>query len=317
MSGRLQDGVWTQKKAWETASDGSFQRQESAFRARLGSVEHPAEPGRYHLYVSYACPWAHRTLIVRALRGLEDAVGVSVVDPWMGEDGWRFAPAGGRADAVDALHGAALLREVYVRADPRFSGRVTVPLLWDRRRDAAVNNESREIIVDLDQKLAPVAGSGAALYPEALRPAIDAAIDGFYPTVNNGVYRCGFAGSQAAYDNAFGALFAALDGLEATLAEQRYLCGPALTLADVCLFTTLLRFDAVYYGHFKCNLRRIVDYPNLWGFVRDVYQQPGVAATCRLQDIKQHYYGSHPNLNPSGIVPRGPALDFEAPHGRG
>jgi putative glutathione S-transferase len=319
MAGRLQDGIWTQKTLWETSSDGSFQRQQSALRERLGSAALPADAGRYHLYVSYACPWAHRTLIVRALRGLQHAVGVSVVDPFMGDDGWAFV-----ADAAvgDQLYGARYLRELYQRTDARFTGRVTVPLLWDRVRDRAVNNESREIIVDLDTVLAPALGAeagraAASLYPEALRPAIDAAIDGFYPSVNNGVYRCGFAGTQAAYERAYGELFAALDGLEARLGERRFLCGDTLTLADVCLFTTLYRFDAVYYVHFKCSGRRIVDYPNLWGFVRDVYQTPGVAETCRLDHIKAHYYRSHPGINPSGIVPVGPLLDFDAPHGRG
>jgi putative glutathione S-transferase len=314
--GRLIEGRWTTE--WYSPDEkGRFVRGETVFRDRVtadGSSGFAAEAGRYHLYVSLACPWAHRTLIVRKLRGLEAALSVSVVNPFMGDDGWSFDE--GPGTVADPIHGARFLREVYVAAKADYTGRVTVPILWDKVKGTIVNNESREIIRMLDTELAPLCGSGASLYPEALRGAIDETITAIYHPVNNGVYRAGFSTTQGAYDEAVVELFDALDRWEKVLGGRRYLCGDALTLADVCLFTTLLRFDPVYHGHFKCNLRRIVDYENLWGFVRDVYQTPGVAETCNLDHIKQHYYRSHPTVNPTRIVPRGPLLDHAAPHGR-
>lgn len=314
--GQLVDGRWT-TQWYSPDAQGRFLRSETSFRDRVtadGSSGFRAEPGRYHLYVSLACPWAHRTLIVRALRGLESALSISVVHPFMGDDGWTFEE--GPGTVPDPVHGARFLREVYLAAKPDFTGRVTVPVLWDRVTGTIVNNESREIIRMLDAELAAAAGSGGSLYPEPLRGAIDETITALYEPINNGVYRAGFAATQAAYDEAVTGLFEALDRWDGVLAGRRYLCGDALTLADVCLFTTLLRFDPVYHGHFKCNIRRIVDYPSLWPYLRDVYQTPGVAGTCDLDHIKQHYYRSHPTVNPTRIVPRGPLLDLSAPHGR-
>jgi glutathionyl-hydroquinone reductase len=318
--GRLVEGRWT-NEAWRADERGHFLRDSTSFRAWItadGSSGLPADAGRYHLYVSYACPWAHRTLIARSLLGLEDAISVSVVDPFMGDDGWSFSD--GPGCVRDDVNGADHLWQIYAKAEPRYTGRVTVPVLWDRERGAIVNNESREIVRMLGC-FAPRAGHDGgrpvSLCPEALREAIDRTADALYGPVNNGVYRAGFASTQQAYDEAVTELFAALDRWEEALGRARFLCGDALTEADVFLFTTLLRFDPVYHGHFKCNLRRVADYPNLWGFVRDVYQTPGVAGSCRLDHIKQHYYRSHAHINPTRIVPRGPILDYEAPHGRG
>lgn len=310
--GRLVDGKWTTE--WYTPdAEGRFVRGETAFRKRLtadGSSGFPVEAGRYHLYVSYACPWAHRTLIARALLGLEEAISISVVNPFMGDDGWTFAE--GPGVAPDPIHQARFLWQIYVARAPEYTGRVTVPILLDKPTGTIVNNESREILRMLDA----MRGERQSLAPEALRAEIDRTIDAIYTPVNNGVYRAGFAVSQGAYEEAVLELFAALDRWEEVLSTRRYLCGSALTEADVCLFTTLFRFDPVYHGHFKCNVRRIQDYPNLWGFVRDVYQLPGVAATCRLDHIKEHYYRSHPNINPTRIVPVGPSIDYSTPHGR-
>ncbi len=314
--GKLIDGKWTSKE-YEADEKGAFRREQTTFRDRIaadGLSDFPAEAGRYHLYVSLACPWAHRTLILRKLRGLEDAISVSVVDPYMGEDGWFFSDAPGATP--DQVNGATWLWQVYVKARPEMTGRVTVPILWDKVRQTVVNNESREIMRMLDTQLDAIAKNRVTLYPEALREMIDAAIGGMYETVNNGVYRAGFAFTQAAYDEAVSGLFAALDRYEALLGKQRYLCGDSLTEADVCLFTTLLRFDPVYYVHFKCNIRRISDYPALSGYLRDIYQTDGIAETCNLDHIKQHYYRSHPALNPRQIVPKGPEIDLDAPHGR-
>lgn len=314
--GRLVDGRWTTQ--WYTPdAEGRFVRGETQFRDRVtadGSSGLPAEAGRYHLYVSLACPWAHRTLIVRKLLGLEGAISISVVHPFMGDDGWTFEE--GPGTLPDTEIGARFLRDVYVAARPDYTGRVTVPVLWDRRRRTIVNNESREIIGMLATGFAALSSTRHSLYPDPLRAAIDETITAIYGPVNNGVYRAGFATTQRAYDEAVTELFAELDRLDAVLAGRRYLCGGAPTLADVCLFTTLLRFDPVYHGHFKCNLRRIVDYPHLGPYVRDLYQIPGVAETCDLDHIKQHYYRSHPTINPTRIVPRGPLLDLAAPHGR-
>jgi putative glutathione S-transferase len=273
-----------------------------------------AEPGRYHLYVSYACPWAHRTLIMRALKGLENTIGVSVVNFFMGENGWSFAPADGVV--ADPVFDAKFLYEVYAAADPHYSGRVTVPVLWDRVKGTIVNNESSEIIRILNASFDEAGAKPGDYYPEALRPEIDAINQRIYDTLNNGVYKCGFATTQEAYEAAFHPLFATLDWLEERLSTRRYLMGTRFTEADIRLFTTLIRFDAVYAGHFKCNLRRIVDYPNLWGYTRDIYQMPEVTPTVRMDHIKGHYYMSHPTINPTRIVPLGPAIDFLAPHGR-
>ncbi len=314
--GRLIEGVWSTE--WYTPDEkGRFVRGETAFRDRVtadGSSPFPAEAGRYHLYVSYACPWAHRTLIVRSLRGLDEAISVSVVHPFMGKDGWTFAE--GPGVIADPIHGARFLHQVYTAARADYTGRVTVPVLWDKVRGTIVNNESREIIRMFDTAFAAVGTNADTLCPEPLRAAIDRTIDAIYTPVNNGVYRAGFATTQAAYDEAVSELFEALAAWDAVLGKSRYLLGDALTEADICLFTTLLRFDPVYHGHFKCNLKRVQDFEHLWGFVRDLYQTPGVAETCRLDHIKQHYYQSHETINPTRIVPMGPVIDLMAPHHR-
>jgi putative glutathione S-transferase len=287
--------------------DGEFVRQRSAFRDWIEPEDFV--PGRYHLYVALACPWAHRTLVVRALKGLEDAVSVSFVDPIRDQRSWRFS--GGLY--IDDVNGFEYLAEAYAATDPAFDGRVTVPVLWDKEEGRIVNNES----ADLVRMMNGWTGEGPDLYPEAARAEIDQLNERIYETVNNGVYRAGFATSQEAYDAAYERLFAALDWLEERLGERRFLASDdEPTEADWRLFTTLVRFDAVYVGHFKCNRNRLVDMPNLWGYLRDLYQWPGVADTVDLEQIKAHYYGTHPMLNPSGIVPRGPRLDFTTPHGR-
>lgn len=314
--GKLVDGVWT-REDYLSDEKGGFLREPTTFRDRItadGSSGFPAEPGRYHLYVSLACPWAHRTLILRKLKGLEDAIGVSVVDPYMGDDGWFFSDSPGATR--DEVNGADYLWQVYVKARPGMTGRVTVPVLWDKVRGTIVNNESREIARMLDTEFDAFAKNRVTLYPREFAERIDALVDEMYETVNNGVYRAGFARTQAAYEEAVRSLFSALDRYEAILSKQRYLCGDVLTEADVFLFTTLYRFDPVYYVHFKCNVRRIADYPALSAYLRDLYQTEGVAETCNLDHVKQHYYRSHPFLNPRGIVPLGPAYDLSAPHGR-
>jgi len=288
------------------ASADSFERAPSAFREWLSA----AEPGRYHLYVAAACPWCHRTMIVRELMGLQAAVGISYLDPIRDERGWAFT--GGRF--VDQVEGMRFLSEAYVRSDAARAARVTAPVLWDREEGRIVNNESSEIIRMFETGV--FGGAGPELYPPALAAEIDAVNERVYETLNNGVYRCGFARSQAAYEAAFWPLFETLDWLEELLAARRFLLGGEPTEADWRLFPTLVRFDAVYHGHFKCNLRRLVDYPNLWGYTRELHQLPGVAATVALDEIKRHYYATHRTLNPSGIVPLGPAIDFAAPHGR-
>ena len=308
--GRLVDGKWT-TEWYSPDAQGRFVRGETVFRDRVsggGETGFPAAAGRYHLYVSLACPWAHRTLIVRKLRGLEEAISISVVHPVMGSDGWTFEE--GPGTIPDTVNGARFLREVYVAARADYTGRVTVPILWDKERKTIVNNESREIIRMLDTEMGGLGGESASLYPEALRGAIDETITAIYTPINNGVYRAGFATSQAAYEEAVTELFGALDRWDEVLSGRPYLCGDTLTLADVCLFTTLFRFDPVYHGHFKCNLRRIVDYPHLWPYVRKIHQIPGVRETCSLHHVKQHYYRSHPTINPTGIVPAGPILDY-------
>ena len=315
--GLLVDGVWRDQWYDTKATGGRFVRQESRFRSWVtadGGTGFKAEPGRYHLYVSLACPWAHRTLIFRALKGLEAAISVSIVDPLMGADGWAFSE--GPGCIPDTVNGKRFLHEIYTLALPGYTGRVTVPVLWDKERRTIVSNESSEIIRMLNRAFDAWGRADLDFYPEELRGRIDEVNAFVYERINNGVYRAGFATSQAAYEEAFDQLFEALDRLEALLARQRYLAGGRLTEADWRLFTTLVRFDAVYFGHFKCNLRRISDYPNLANYARELYQVPGVAPTVDFEHIKRHYYGSHRQINPTGIVPKGPALDFAARHDR-
>lgn len=291
----------------ETSADGAFNRQQSRFRELDALLEKAPQPGDFHLYVSLACPWAHRTIIARALLGLEQRIGMTVVDPIRDERGWAFT------DAPDPINGWRFLSEAYLASDPDFDDRVTVPVLWDRQRGVIANNESADILRIFDAWGDPA----VALVPEPLRAEIDRVNEHVYATINNGVYRAGFAASQAAYDEAVTALFAALDELEQRLSGQRYLvASEAPTEADWRLFTTLIRFDTAYHGHFKCNRRRIVDYPSLWGYVRDLYQHPGVAATVDLDHITRHYHATHLQINPTGIVPIGPDLDLDAAHGR-
>ncbi len=313
--GLLVDGKWQDRWYDTSASGGRFVREDAQFRDSVGTDAHPAESGRYHLYVSLACPWAHRTLIVRALKDLESHIGVSVVSPIMLEHGWTFVEEEGSTG--DAVNGAQFMHQVYTRMEPNYSGRVTVPVLWDREKEQIVNNESSEIIRQLGTAFDGLTGNTLDLYPEALRADIDRWNDRIYPAVNNGVYRAGFATTQDAYEEAYNELFAALDEIDAHLARNRYLCGDTLTEADIRLFTTLIRFDAVYHGHFKCNRQRIEDFSALPGYVRDIYQLPGVAATVDFHHIKTHYYASHGTINPTGIVPAGPAIDYMTPHGRG
>jgi putative glutathione S-transferase len=311
MSGYLHNGVWNPGWYDTNATGGEFVRTTASFRRWVtadGSDGFKAEPGRYHLYVSLACPWAHRTLIFRKLKHLEEVVSLSIVDPVMSEDGWEFSD--GRGCIPDTVNGFRYLREVYTAADPQYSGRVTVPVLWDRETRTIVNNESAEIIRMLNSAFAAFTPIETDYYPEPLRASIDAVNARVYAHVNNGVYRCGFASSQAAYERAFDALFSTLGELETQLSASRYLVGDALTEADWRLFTTLVRFDAVYYGHFKCNLHRIAEYPNLSRILRELYRVPGVAETVDMDHIKRHYYLSHRHLNPSGIVPKGPMLEF-------
>jgi glutathionyl-hydroquinone reductase len=308
----------------EETEAGEFVRRDSQFRHWVtpdgspgpgGKGGFPAEPGRYHLYVSLACPWAHRTLIFRVLKGLEGVITVSVVNPYMLEPGWSFDPYPGSTE--DAVNGFGYLHQTYTLAVPDYTGIVTVPVLWDRQRRTIVNNESSEIIRMLNSAFDAFTDRRQDYYPEALRDEVDAVNTRIYETLNNGVYRAGFATEQAAYDRAYEALFETLEWLEERLGQRRYLVDECLTEADWRLFTTLVRFDAVYYSHFKCNRRRLVDYPNLWAHTRELFQVEGVAATVNLDHIKTHYYGSHAHLNPGGIVPCGPELDFMLPHGRG
>jgi putative glutathione S-transferase len=302
----------------ERGPGGRFQRQQSRFRDWVtadGSSGVPARAGRYHLYVSLACPWAHRTIILRRLKGLEAAIGMSIVDPIRDERGWAFGPAGG--PTADHLHGWSLLAQAYQASDPSFVGRVTVPVLWDRETGRIVNNESADIVVMLNSAFDGVAAHPERdFHPPDGREEREALQEIIYETVNNGVYRAGFAATQDAYDEAVLPVFETLDMLDARLADRRFLFGPRPTLADWRLFPTLVRFDSVYVGHFKCNLRRIVDYPHLWPYVRDLYQTPGVAETVDFDHIKRHYHVTHRQINPTGIVPAGPLVDFAAPHDR-
>jgi putative glutathione S-transferase len=310
--GRLVAGRWLTDGRDARSSGGRFVREDPLFRRQItadGSTGYPAAAGRYHLYVSYACPWAHRTLIFRALKGLEKAISVSVVEPLMLDNGWELTAG------ADPVNGASFLYQVYLKAKPDYSVRVTVPVLWDKQTATIVNNESADIIRMFNSAFG-ANGGGADFYPQPLRAEIDGINAFVYDNVNNGVYRAGFATSQEAYEEAFQALFAALDALEERLSRQRYLVGRQVTEADWRLFTTLVRFDAVYVGHFKCNKRRLVDYPALSGYVRDLFQIPGIAETVRMDHIKRHYYGSHRTINPTSIVPLGPEIDFHQPHDR-
>nr|WP_303650193.1 glutathione S-transferase family protein [Halalkalicoccus sp. NIPERK01] len=308
------DGEWRTDAYESTNEEGAFERQETTFRDRIGEG-FPAESGRYHLYVSYACPWAHRTLLARSLKGLEGAIGVSVVDPFRDEDGWGFIPEK-EGCTPDRVHGSDYLRELYVRADPDVTARVTVPVLWDTKEETIVNNESREILRMLDTEFEEHATREVDLYPEGYREGVEEIIDAIYEPINNGVYRAGFAGSQAAYDEAIDDLFSALDRWDSVLADRRYLAGDRLTEADLCMFTTLIRFDQVYHTHFMCNVKQIQEYEHLWPYLRDLYGTPGVAETVNMGHITEHYYTTHPDVNPSRIVARGPDLDFDAPHDR-
>ena len=316
--GMLIDGQW--HDVWyDTASTGgSFVRQESAFRDRVtadGTSGFPAASGRYHLYVSLACPWAHRTLLFRTLKGLEDHISISVVHPLMLENGWTFQDDDGVIP--DTVNGAEFLHEVYNAARSDYTGRVTTPVLWDMQNATIVNNESSEIIRMFNREFEGVGTTGPDFCPTDLEEAIDDINAFVYSNVNDGVYKTGFATTQQAYELAVGRLFDALNQLEERLANQRYLVGERITEADWRLFATLLRFDPLYVGHFKCNLRRLVDYPNLWAYTRELYQVPGVAATVNFDHIKRHYYGSHGTINPTGVVPVGPEIDYSLPHGRG
>jgi glutathionyl-hydroquinone reductase len=300
----------------ETFADGAFKRQDSVFRDRVsadGSTAFPAEAGRYHLYVSWACPWAHRTIIGRRLKGLEDAVGMSVVDPIRDERGWAFT--GG--EFTDEVNGFEFLSEAYERTDPSYSARVSVPVLWDKESGRIVNNESGELLRMLDQDFGDLADDAYDLYPEEQREQIDELDELIYDTVNNGVYKAGFTTSQSIYESEVHNLFETLDLLDRRLADSRYLFGDRPVETDWRLFTTLARFDAVYYIHFKCSRRRLVDHENLWPYFRDLYQSFGIADTVRLDQIRAHYYRTHPSINPNGLVAVLPDADFDAPHGRG
>ena len=314
--GLLQNGQWVDQWYDTKSSNGEFKRKDSAFRNWVtadgsagpsGTGGFKAESGRYHLYVSYACPWAHRTLIFRALKDLEDHIDVTVVDPVMLENGW---------EVEDPLHQSRYLYELYLRADPSYEGRVTVPVLWDKHQDTIVSNESAEIIRMFNSAFNDLTGNHTDYWPAALRDDIEVINQRIYDTINNGVYRAGFSTSQAAYETAFETLFDSLEWLENHLAANRYLLGDTLTEADWRLFTTLVRFDAVYFGHFKCNLKPLTDYSAISDYVRELYQTPGVALTVHMDHIKTHYYASHRTINPTGVVPVGPELTFEQPHGR-
>jgi putative glutathione S-transferase len=319
--GLLVDGVWQQDGV--RTKDGQFVRPATSFRNWVtpdgspgpsGEGGYAAESGRYHLYVAYSCPWAHRTIIFRKLKGLENVISMSSVSPDMLKDGWTFDQATGSSG--DAVNGKSKLYEIYLMADAKYTGRVSVPVLWDKKRKTIVNNESSEIIRMLNTAFDAFTNVHTDYYPGPLRADIDRLNDLVYKNVNNGVYRAGFATSQDAYEQAFRNVFDTLDEIEQILSQHRYLIGNTITEADWRLFCTLIRFDAVYYSHFKCNWRHITEYPNLSNYVRDLYQQPGVAETVNLAQIKRHYYGSQRQVNPTGIVPVGPQLDFSAPHDR-
>jgi len=319
--GLLVDGAWQEDIS--RTKEGRFIRPAPVFRNFVtpdgspgpsGQGGFAAEPGRYHLYVSLACPWAHRTLIFRKLKRLEAVISVSLTEPLYGKTGWEFGSATQGTD--DSVNGKPTLAAVYLVADPHYTGRVSVPVLWDKKRRIIVNNESSEIIRMLNAAFDAFTDVRADYYPVTLRREIDAINELIYPNINNGVYRAGFATSQDAYEEAACAIFETLDQIEERLSRKRYLVAAQITEADWRLFTTLVRFDSVYYSHFKCNLRRIADYPNLWNYTRDLYQMPGIAETVSIDHIKRHYYGSQRQMNPTGIVPIGPVIDFTAPHDR-
>ena len=321
--GLLQNDKWVDQWYDTKSNGGHFVRKAPQFRSWVsadgaagpsGDSGFKAEPGRYHLYVSLACPWAHRTLIFRALKGLEQMISISVVHWYMAEDGWTFDVGDGVVP--DTVNAVTLMHEIYTKAMPDYSGRVTVPVLWDKQTKTIVSNESSEIIRMFNTAFDAVGAKVGDYYPPDLRSEIDSLNERIYTTVNNGVYRCGFATTQEAYEQAITPLFDTLDWLEDRLRAKRYLTGDQITEADWRLFTTLIRFDVVYVGHFKCNIRRIADYPNLSEYLRDLYQQPGIAKTVNLEHIKKHYYQSHETINPSRVVPKGPVVDFTAPHNR-
>jgi putative glutathione S-transferase len=316
--GKLVAGVWKDEWYDTKSTGGAFVRGQTSFRSRVtrdGSSGFKAETHRYHLYISLACPWACRTVIVRKLKKLEDVVSISIVDPVMGKDGWVFSD--GPGCIPDTVNGFSYLHQVYTAAEPDYTGRVTVPVLFDKKTATIVNNESAEIIRMLNAEFDELGDASVDLYPVALRAEIDRINAFVYDDINNGVYKAGFATTQSAYEEAFRAVFSALDEVEERVGRQRYLVDDTITEADWRLFTTLVRFDAVYYGHFKCNLRRLIDYRNLWSYTRELYQLPGIADTVSLDHIKRHYFMSHTSINPTRIVPEGPAIDFWLPHDRG
>jgi glutathionyl-hydroquinone reductase len=314
--GKLVDGIWI-NEWYGSDARGHFVRDETRFHNTVmasGESGFSAEAGRYHLYVSLACPWAHRVLIGRRLKRLESAISLSITHPHMGENGWELGPYPG--SLPDSVNGAKFLHEIYTKAKKDYTGRVTVPVLWDKQAGTIVCNDSRMILRMLSREFERFADRSKDLCPRELEAAIDREIDALYGPVNNGVYRAGFATTQQAHEEAVRELFAALDGYEDRLRRQRYLLGTRFTEADICFFTTLLRFDPVYHFHFKCNLRRILDYPALFAYLRDIYQLPGIAELCNFDHIKRHYYTSHPHLNPTGIIPVGPVIDLMSPHQR-
>ncbi|YAF99360.1 MAG: glutathione S-transferase family protein (plasmid) [Nodularia sp. CChRGM 3473] len=314
--GRLVNGQWTTE--WtERNEKGQFQRMPTQFKNWIsadGSSGFAAEPGRYHLYISLGCPWAHRTALLWKLKGLEEIIGLSIVDPVISQYGWQFSDRPGCIR--DDVNSADYLWQIYVKANPNYTGRVTVPVLWDKKNNTIVNNESQQIIQMFNTEFNAFAKAELDFYPQDLQKLINQTIDDIYQPINNGVYRSGFAASQTAYEEAVTELFAALDYWEEVLGKQRYLCGEKITLADWCLFTTLFRFDLAYYGLFKCNLKRLVDYPNLYNYCRELYQYGDAKEMCNVEHIKQLYYAGLPELNPNGIVPKGPVIDFNLPHTR-
>ena len=314
--GMLINGKLTADWLAKEMDEGEFKRMDSTFRNWIcadGSTEFKAEADRYHLYVSNACPWAHRTVIFRKLKKLENIIGLSVVEADMLEDGWTFAEQG---EYMDHLHGFKFAHEIYTRADKNFTGQITVPILWDKKLNTIVNNESSEIIRMLNSEFNAFTEVKTDFYPQNLREKIDEINQPIYDNINNGVYRCGFSTTQAAYEKAFDRLFNQLNKVETILSKQRYLVGNEITEADWRLFTTLIRFDAVYVGHFKCNLKRIADYPNLSNYLRELYQIEGIAETVDINYIKRHYYFSHTTVNPTQLVPKGPELNFDKAHNR-
>ncbi len=308
--GLLVEGKWVDQWYDTKTTGGKFERKESAFRDFIGTEKFPAESGRYHLYISHACPWAHRTAIFRKLKGLEEIIPITVVDAFMGENGWELS------ENQDTLNNKRYMHEIYTTANPNYTGRVTVPVLWDKKEQTIVNNESSEIIRMLNSQFDSITGNTKNYYPENLREQIDEINKFIYSTINNGVYKAGFATAQDVYNGEVAKLFDALETLEKRLNTQRYLVGDTLTEADWRLFTTLLRFDPVYVGHFKCNIKCIADYPNLSNYIKDLYQTEGVDGTVNMEHIKTHYYTSHIQINPTGIIPAGPEIDYNGAHDR-